>query len=54
MKEELSEKVVEVRRVSDRVMTHVVVFEEDILGWFVGMLHKVEEVWRKNSLFMMS
>ena len=30
VKEELCEKVVEVRRVSDRVMT-VVVFEEDVL-----------------------
>ena len=31
MTEELCEKVVEVRRVSDRVMTVVVVFEEDVL-----------------------
>ena len=29
--EELCEKVVEVRRASDRVMTPVVVFEEDVL-----------------------
>ena len=31
VKEELCDKVVEVRRVSDRVMTLVVVFEEDVL-----------------------
>ena len=31
VKEELCEKVVEVRRVSDRVMTFVVVFEEEML-----------------------
>ena len=31
MKEELCEKVVDVRRVSDRVMTVVVVYEEDML-----------------------
>ena len=31
VKEELCEKVVEVRRVSDGVMTVVVVFEEDVL-----------------------
>ena len=33
VKEELCEKVVEVRRVSDRVMT-LVVFKEDVL-WFI-------------------
>ena len=31
VKEELCEKVVEPRRVSDRVMTVVVVFEEDVM-----------------------
>ena len=35
VKEELCEKVVEVRRVSDRVMT-VVVFEEDVLRLICG------------------
>ena len=34
-------------------MMTVVVFEEDELR-FVGMLRKVETVWKKNSLFMMS
>ena len=34
--EELCEKVVEVRRVSDRVMTLVVVFEEDVLRLICG------------------
>ena len=32
MKEGLCEKVVEVRRLSDRVMTVAVVSEEDVLG----------------------
>ena len=31
VKEELCEKVLEVRRVSDRMMTVVVVFEDDVL-----------------------
>ena len=31
VKEELCEKLLEVRMVSDRVMTVVVVFEEDVL-----------------------
>ena len=35
VREELYEKVVEVRRVSDRVMT-VVVFEEDVLRFVCG------------------
>ena len=35
MKEKLCEKVVEVRRVSDRVMT-VVVFEEDMMTLICG------------------
>ena len=35
MKEELFEKVLEVRRVSDRLMT-VVVFEEDVLRLICG------------------
>ena len=36
VKEELCEKVVEVGRVSDRVMTVVVVFEEDVLRLICG------------------
>ena len=36
MKEELSEKVVEVRRVNDRVMTLVVAFEVDVLRLICG------------------
>ena len=35
MKEELCEKLVEVRRVSDRVMS-VIVFEEDVLRLICG------------------
>ena len=36
VKEELCDKVVEVRIVSDRVMTVVVVFEEDVLRLIYG------------------
>ena len=36
MKEELCEKVVEVRRVSDRVVTLVLDSEEDVLGLSCG------------------
>ena len=64
MKEELCEKVVEVRMVSDRVMTAVVVFEEDVLMLICGCaLHSgrsLEEVGssahheKTSSLFMMS
>ena len=36
VKEELCEKVVEVRRVSDRVMAVVVIFEEDVLRLICG------------------
>ena len=36
VKEELCEKVVEVRRASDRAMTAVVVFEEDVLRLICG------------------
>ena len=36
VKEELCEYVVEVRRASDRVMTVVVVFEEDVLRLICG------------------
>ena len=42
--------MLEVRRVSDGVMS--VVFEEDVKRFFEGMLHNVEEVWKKSSLFM--
>ena len=53
MKEELCEKVVEVRRVSDRVMT-VVVFEWDLMRMVCGYTPQSGRVWKKNSLFMMS
>ena len=53
VKEELCEKVVEVRMVSDRVMA-VVIFEEDMLRLNCGYAHKMEEVWRTNSIFIMS
>ena len=40
VKEELREKVVEVRRVRERLMTAVVVFEEDVLGLICGCAPK--------------
>ena len=36
VKDELCKKVVEVRRLTDRVMTLVVVFEEDVLRLICG------------------
>ena len=53
MKKELSEKVIRVRRVSDRVMA-VVVFAEDVLRLICGMLQKVKKVWKKISILMIS
>ena len=50
-KVKLCEQVVEVRRVSDRVIT-VVLFYEDVLRFC--MLCEVEDVWNKSSLSMMS
>ena len=53
VKEELCEKVVEVRRVSDSVMTVAVVFEEDVLRLICGYaLQRGRSL--KKSLFMMS
>ena len=54
MKEELHEKVVEVRRVSDRVKTVVVVFEEDVLRLICGYAPQCGRSLEENSLFMMS
>ena len=53
VKGELCEKVVEVRRVSDRVIT-VVVFEEGVLMLICGYDPQSGRSWKKNSLFMMS
>ena len=54
VKEELCEKVVEVRRISDRVMTIVVVFEEGVLRLICGYTPQSGRIWRKNSIFVMS
>ena len=54
VKEELCEKVVDTRSVRDRVKTIVAVFEEDVLWLICGYAFKVDDAWRKNSLFMMS
>ena len=54
VKEELCEKVLEVRRICDRVMT-LVVFEEDVLRLICGYAPQSgRSFWRKNSLFMSS
>ena len=54
VKEELCEKVVEVRRARDRVMTLVVVYEEDMLKLICGYVpHWGRKMWRKNSPFKM-
>ena len=44
VKEELCDKMLEVRTISDRVMTLFVVFEENVLRLIWGMLRKVDEV----------
>ena len=50
VKKELCDKVVEVGRVSDRVMS-VIVFEEDVLRLICGYAtQSVEDVWKKNCL----
>ena len=54
MVKEMCEKVVEERRVSDGVMTVVVVLEEDVLMLICGYAPQKEEVWKKNSLFVTS
>ena len=51
MNEELCEKVVEVKRVSDKVMAVVLVFEEDLLRLFYLYVPQLMEIWKKNSLF---
>ena len=52
VKEEFCEKMVEIRRMSDRVMAVVLVFERDVLRLIVWYSPKVEEVWKINRLFM--
>ena len=53
LKEELCEKVVEVRRVDDTVLT-VVVFEDDVMRLICGYALQCGGSNEKNSLFMMS
>ena len=52
VKEELSEKIVEVRRKSDRVMTVVMAFEEEVVRIYVCMVRKVAERVQRKSVFM--
>ena len=53
VKEELCEKLVEVRRKNDRVMTVVLAFEEEVVR-IVCMAHKVAGQVRRKSVFMMN
>ena len=53
VKEELCEKVVEIRMVSNRVMT-VVVFEEDVLRWTCGYVLQSERRLEEKQSFVMS
>ena len=54
MVEELCEKVVEVRRVSHRVMAVVLVFQKDVLRLTCGNALQSGRNLEENSLFMMS
>ena len=51
-KEELCEKVVQVRRKSGRVMTVVMTREEEVVR-ILCMAHKVAERVHRKSIFMM-
>ena len=54
VKEKLCEKVVEVRRVSDRVMTAVIVSEEDVLRLICGYALQSGRRLEEKLSFMMS
>ena len=54
VKEELCEKVVEVRRVSYRVVTLVVVFEEYVLRLICGYAPQSGRNFEEDNLFMAS
>ena len=54
MKEELCEKVVEVRRVTDRVMTVVVVFEGDVLRLICGYASQIGRIFKEKQSFMVN
>ena len=54
VKEELCEMVVEVRKVSDRVMTFVVIFEDSVLRLICGYDLQSGRSLEEKSLFMTS
>ena len=54
VKEELCGKVVEVRRVSDSVMTVVVVFEEGVVEKICGYAPQSVRSFEEKKFFMMS
>ena len=51
VKDELCEKVVEVRRVSDRVMNVVVFFEEDVLRLICGYARQSGTSLEEKTVF---
>ena len=51
VKEDLCEKVVEVRMVSDGVMTVVVVFEKDVLRLTCGYAPQSGDILKKQSFY---
>ena len=53
-KVELCEKVVEARRLSDGVMTVVVVFEEDVLRLIWGFVPQSGRTFEEKEYFMMN
>ena len=52
--EELYENVGEVGRVSHRVMTVVVVFQEDVLRFFCGYSPQSGRIFKEKQSFMMN
>ena len=54
VKEELCEKVVDIRRVGGRVMTAVVVFEEDVLRLIFVYAPQSGRFLKEKQSFMMS
>ena len=51
MKEDLCEKVVEVRRISDRVLTVIVLFEDDVLRLICVYAQQSERSFEEKQSF---
>ena len=54
MVKEVCERVVEVRRLSDRVMTVVIIFEEDVLKLICGYALLSGRISKEKQSFKMS